>query len=84
MTIRNIDWMTGALCAQIGPELFFPGKGESSRHAKALCASCPVRQECAEWALAELTPTDDAYGYSGVWGGTSPRDRSKARKENAA
>ncbi|HEY1704209.1 MAG TPA: WhiB family transcriptional regulator [Trebonia sp.] len=45
------------------PELFFPASaaGQAER-AKKICAGCPVRRECLQFALA--TRQSD-----GVWGG---------------
>ena len=61
-------WRDLALCAQVDPELFFPDKGESSRPAKRVCASCEVRTECLQEAL-------DRGERFGVWGGLSERER---------
>jgi WhiB family redox-sensing transcriptional regulator len=60
------------------PELFFPvgttGPAMAQAEAaKAVCATCPVRPECLEWALA--TGQD-----SGVWGGTSEEERRALRR----
>ena len=63
-------WWFAGLCAQTDPELFFPEKGGSTRAAKAVCAGCPVRAECLEYALAH----DERFG---VWGGTSERERRR-------
>lgn len=41
--------------------------GEAER-AKAVCAECPVRRECLQFALA----TRQAYG---IWGGMSEHER---------
>lgn len=65
------DWRDGALCAQIGPSLFFPGKGGSDGKAKAVCAACPSRPECLEFALK--------HDLLGIWGGTSYTDRERIR-----
>jgi hypothetical protein len=46
---------------------FFPGRGESAAPAKAVCRRCPVRSPCLEFALK--------HDVSGVWGGTSERQR---------
>ncbi len=62
------DWRDLALCAEVDPELFFPDKGESSRPAKRVCASCPVRAECLQDAL-------DRHEQFGVWGGLTERER---------
>jgi WhiB family redox-sensing transcriptional regulator len=69
------------LCAQTDPEVFFPEKGGSVREAKAVCAGCPVRTPCLEYALAH----DERFG---VWGGLSERERrrltSAARRQLAS
>ncbi len=65
-------WHRDALC-QEHPELdWFPGQGESVEPARAVCAGCLVRFECAEWAL-------EAGELHGVWGGTSGLQRRHAR-----
>lgn len=66
-------WTAQALCAQTDPEAFFPDKGGSTREAKAVCASCNVRNECLEYALDH----DERYG---IWGGVSERDRRRLKK----
>ena len=66
-------WMTGGVCAQVDPELWFPEKGGSTREAKALCARCPVHPECLAYALAN----DERFG---IWGGASERDRRRLKR----
>jgi len=66
----NGDWRHSALCAQTDPELFFPEKGNRPQDAKMVCARCPVRAECLTDALAQDR-------VSGVWGGTTERERRK-------
>ncbi len=39
------------------------------RRAKALCASCPVRETCLEQAIA----VDERFG---IWGGMTRRERN--------
>lgn len=76
----SMDWRARGLCAQTSPEAFFPEKGTSSRDAKRVCASCEVRAECLEYALAN----EERFG---VWGGLSERERRKliaARRMPAA
>lgn len=68
--IQPPEWTEDALCAQTDPEIFFPEKGGSNKMAKAICAECPVIQECLEYALA----TADRYG---VYGGLGERERRK-------
>ena len=69
----ELGWQTEALCAQTDPEAFFPEKGGSTRDAKKVCASCTVRTECLEYALAN----DERFG---IWGGMSERERRRLRK----
>jgi WhiB family redox-sensing transcriptional regulator len=68
-----LGWQERALCAQTDPEAFFPEKGGSTREAKRVCASCDVRAECLEYALAN----DERFG---IWGGLSERERRKLKR----
>jgi WhiB family transcriptional regulator, redox-sensing transcriptional regulator len=68
-----LAWQSDSLCAQTDPEAFFPEKGGSTRDAKKICASCEVRAQCLEYALAN----DERFG---IWGGLSERERRKLRK----
>lgn len=66
-------WVTGALCAQVDPELFFPTKGGNVRHARRICARCEVLDECAEYAI-------ERPELDGVWGGLTGRQRRTVRR----
>ena len=68
-----LAWQERALCAQTDPEAFFPEKGGSTREAKRVCATCEVREECLEYALAN----DERFG---IWGGMSERERRKLKR----
>ena len=75
MTTETPDWTKDALCPQVDPELFFPAKqGDSPRAAKSICATCPVRQECLDQALADPS-------LEGIWGGTTFRERQIIRTQ---
>lgn len=65
------------VCGQTDPELFYPEKGQSPRPAKELCAGCPVRVRCLQWAL-------DTGQWQGVWGGLSVRERRRLVKKDQA
>ena len=72
-------WMDDALCAQTGPELFFPEDtpDASIRNAKKICSQCWVVEDCLEFAIAN--------GFNhGVFGGLSPKQRRKLVRERAA
>ncbi|ARJ05979.1 WhiB family transcriptional regulator [Humibacter sp. BT305] len=68
-----LAWQADSLCAQTDPEAFFPEKGGSTRDAKRICASCEVKAQCLDYALAN----DERFG---IWGGLSERERRKLRK----
>jgi WhiB family transcriptional regulator, redox-sensing transcriptional regulator len=64
-----------AACSSCDPDLFFPvgSSGAAIRQteeAKAVCAGCPVRAECLQWAVE----TDQLHG---VWGGLDEVERGR-------
>ena len=74
---RASAWRFDARCADQDPDLFFPvgSSGPALRQtlrAKAVCAQCPVRGECLEWALETAQP-------HGVWGGLDETERERLR-----
>jgi hypothetical protein len=68
----------GRNCADLDPDLFFPAANDLKglRAAKRLCHGCPALVECLEFALALERGTGHS-GRSGVFGGTTPRQRAK-------
>ena len=79
LTIASDEWRRTAACRDTDPDLFFPvgttGPAiEQIDNAKAVCATCEVKQPCLEFAL---TTNQD----SGVWGGTSEEERRKIRRQ---
>jgi len=64
--------LTGALCAQVDPALWFPAKGESNTAAKKICHRCDIEAACLADALADPE-------LEGVWGGTTFRERQTMR-----
>lgn len=68
--IEPADWMDGAICNQVDPELFFPDKGGTTAPAKAICGGCDVRAECLTYALEH----DEPFG---IWGGLSVTERDR-------
>ena len=62
------EWVADAPCVQTDPDAFYPEKSQPNRAAKSVCGSCPVREECLEYAL-------DNGERHGVWGGLSERER---------
>jgi uncharacterized membrane protein len=52
--------------------VFFPGRGETAGPARRVCAVCPVRQPCLDYAISNRI----AYG---IWGGLTERERRALR-----
>lgn len=71
-----IPWMSDAVCATTGGDVFFPAKGDSAAPAKTICKQCPVAAECLAYAL-------DRGITKGIWGGKTPRQRTQLRKDAA-
>lgn len=69
----HAPWTTRAACAGKPARLFFPARGESVAPARAICADCPVRQECLEYALRWRV-------VHGIWGGLSEQQRRRLTK----
>lgn len=63
---------TRAACRGLGSDLFFPESSESGAQARAVCATCPVCEECREYAIATF--------QDGIWGNTSEHDRVRIRR----
>ena len=75
-------WRESAACRHADPELFFPissiGRGAAeAQQAKAVCARCPVRQPCLDFALA----TGQEFG---IWGGYDERELRLLQREKGA
>jgi WhiB family redox-sensing transcriptional regulator len=74
MELVERPWRFDAACASVDPDLFFPRRGEEgSSQAKAVCATCPVRQDCLDAAILE----GERYG---IWGGLNYHERVAYRK----
>ena len=67
------DWRKDAACRDLDTAIFFPDVEEDSGPAQAICATCPVREACLEFAL--ITRQDD-----GVWGGLDENERRRVRR----
>lgn len=67
------SWMAEGNCRVQAPTTFFPSDGVGVEIAKRICANCPVKEPCLEYAL-------DNHIDHGVWGGTSERQRRRLLK----
>ena len=76
-------WQLRAACRGPQAEVFFPPshferkdeKSEREGMAKAICATCPVRQVCLDYALAIREP-------HGIWGGLNELERKALEKRS--
>lgn len=59
-------WHRDAACRDVEGVNFFPERGESTKPAKAVCATCPTIDECRAYMLAEGI-------REGIWAGESAR-----------
>lgn len=78
------DWRNQAACRGLDPDLFFsldtfetkPDRDDREIQAKAVCAGCPVRVECLEYALQ----AGERYG---IWGGLDEIERRAVQRRRA-
>lgn len=71
---QDLRWQDLAFCADKPPNLFFPNDGVGVEIARRICADCPVKEECLEFALSN-------HIDHGVWGGASERERRRIMKQ---
>ncbi|HEX5097489.1 MAG TPA: WhiB family transcriptional regulator [Acidimicrobiia bacterium] len=64
------DWQAEAACRDVDTDIFFPVSDADAGPAIEICANCPVREACLEWAL-EFRPSD------GIYGGLTPIERHR-------
>jgi WhiB family redox-sensing transcriptional regulator len=57
--------------------MFYPASPAEEAEALALCATCPVRAQCLEYALRNKET-------HGIWGGTTADQRRRMRRRVAA
>ncbi|WP_350347226.1 WhiB family transcriptional regulator [Agromyces sp. G08B096] len=71
-------WKELATCAQISSDPWFPeAGGDGGAQAKAICATCPVRQQCLDYAI-------EHHERYGIWGGLGRDERARYAREKAA
>ncbi len=78
-----LEWQESAACRDYDNLLFFGEEGESElerqareTRAKAVCATCPVREPCLEFAME----TNQKYG---IWGGLTDKERASLKRRRA-
>jgi len=71
------EWIAQAACKSVeDPSIFFPDRyhPREVKAAKAICATCPVQEDCRVFALAN----NERFG---IWGMTSERQRVTMRRQ---
>jgi WhiB family transcriptional regulator, redox-sensing transcriptional regulator len=78
-----MSWQDRAACAGLDVQLFFAQDSKRSQEreireakAKAICALCPVRAQCLDYALKNSI-------RHGIWGGLNKEERARERRRRA-
>lgn len=71
--VNTQPWVESAVCTSVDPDLWYPDHGESGSAAKAICATCPVKIPCLEYALSR----EERWG---IWGGVSANQRQLMKR----
>jgi WhiB family transcriptional regulator, redox-sensing transcriptional regulator len=75
--LHRPEWMAESACRDEDRSTFFVKRGQDVRPARAICARCPVRVQCLEYALT-------IHDLEGIWAGTSPMERRRLRRQRKA
>lgn len=79
MTDYATNWRAAGACLSADPDLFFPittgaPAAMQVKQAQRICAGCQVRQQCFDFAMS----SGESHG---VWGGTTPEERIRVRRQ---
>ena len=74
------NWRAASACLDTDPDVFFPvavgtAAGKQVARALRICQGCPVRRDCLDFAMR-------SGEKDGIWGGTTPEQRIRARRAN--
>lgn len=72
-TTTTPTWTARAACRGHDPNLWFrEDRNGTYSEARIICAACPVRADCLDWAVETNT-------QHGLFGGLTPRERKPLR-----
>ena len=75
-----LAWIAEAACAGAPNHVFFPERGSSYATGKAMCARCPVIEECrAEIDRVEARLA--GFDVQGLYAGETPGQRRRRRRD---
>lgn len=68
-------WRRWSACRGMDPDVFFPPllNDQTALPARAVCADCPVRGPCLDYALS-------ISAMHGIWAGTTEKERDRIRR----
>lgn len=69
-------WREAASCLEVTQQVnFFPAKEDVAgiAKAKAVCATCPVTDQCLSWSIV-------TNQIEGIWGGLTQKERRRVRR----
>src|SRR6185295_19090828 len=66
----DTDFFEDAACQGADTSVFFAVSDTYADEAKAICATCPVAEQCLEYAIA-------THQADGVWGGLTALERHR-------
>ena len=66
----STDFFDDAACQDADTTVFFPVSDTFAGEAKAVCATCPVAEQCLEYAIS-------THQSDGVWGGLTAVERHR-------
>ena len=75
--MKKGTWTDQAACRGTDTEIFYPVTPDEEAEALSICATCPVRAQCLDYAIRNR----ENYG---IWGGATPEQRRRMRRERAA
>lgn len=75
---QSVEWMERAACKGHTALFFTEGSGfhatEAVEAARQVCARCPVKRECLDYAINDPS-------LSGTWAGTTTKQRYAIRSD---
>lgn len=72
-----MEWAGRGACVGMNPGVFHDDPSEKGvARAKAICATCPVQEQCLDYAIEHAMTKD----YHGIWGGTTHSERRRIRR----
>jgi len=74
--LQRPAWMQQGLCRGM-TAVFFSTAPSNLERARAICAGCPVREECLQYALGDAE-------LEGVWAGLTAKERRAMRRGRVA